>query len=504
MLPFSCVSTPRGLNWRHLRTVFHPVTGSQARRFLCARPFLALSFLIVATYPACANDFSILALGNFGTDQDGNSFSSALRINNRGQVVGTSGVYDASHNFLGTAAFLYDQGTLTNLGNFGSNASGAGQAVPNGINNSGKVVGSSQVHDDNHIFKGYAAFLYDQGTLTNLGNFGTDSSGSGFSFGGSINASGQIAGTSNVYDANHNYKGQAAFLYDQGTLTNLGNFGTDANGFGNSGGGFINASGQIAGSSDLYDANHNYTGKAAFLYDKGTLINVGRFGTNPNGISASEARALNDAGQVVGVASAWDANHNFQGDTAFLYDHGTLISLGNFGTDIDGVGLSEAVAINSSGLIAGTSDVYDVYHVSKGHAAFLYDHGTLLNLGNLGTDILGNGYSQTLDINEIGQIIGVSTLYDANHAFVEDRPFFYSGGVLYDLYSLLPQNSGWSNLTLFDLNDVGQIVGYGLYNGQTTAFVISPNAVPEGDPIALLAGLFSVGGLYLRHTRCRL
>jgi probable HAF family extracellular repeat protein len=43
-----------------------------------------------------------------------------------------------------------------------------------------------------------------------------------------------------------------------------------------------------------------------------------------------------------------------------------------------------------------------------------------------------------------------------------------------DLNTLLPLNSGWVLMEANDINDNGQITGYGLHNGVGRAFRLSP------------------------------
>jgi probable HAF family extracellular repeat protein len=43
-----------------------------------------------------------------------------------------------------------------------------------------------------------------------------------------------------------------------------------------------------------------------------------------------------------------------------------------------------------------------------------------------------------------------------------------------DLNTQLTSNSGWELQDAWDINNSGQIVGWGLYNGETHAFVLTP------------------------------
>ena len=64
-----------------------------------------------------------------------------------------------------------------------------------------------------------------------LGNLGTDASGNGYSIAYALNGAGQVAGYSDYYVGGA-YQGDRAFLWSNGTMTNLGSLGTAADGSG--------------------------------------------------------------------------------------------------------------------------------------------------------------------------------------------------------------------------------------------------------------------------------
>jgi len=124
----------------------------------------------------------------------------ALAINDRGQVVGSSG-----------RAFLYTRGIMTEISPFGSLASYA-----RGINNHGQIVGEYLIADQT----AFHAFLYSDGTFTDIGN--TDSP---ETVAYDINDVGQIVGTTWVLKDNscrdcNDYEPRA-FLYENGVMTQL-------------------------------------------------------------------------------------------------------------------------------------------------------------------------------------------------------------------------------------------------------------------------------------------
>ncbi len=70
-------------------------------------------------------------------------------------------------------------------------------------------------------------------------------------------------------------------------------------------------------------------------------------------------------------------------------------------------------------------------------------------------------------INNTGQIVGLAS--SSTGLALESRAFLYSGGQMLDLNMLVPANSGWVLLSASSINDAGQIVGTGLYEGQNRA-----------------------------------
>src|SRR5438309_282358 len=268
--------------------------------------------------------------------------SIANDINNEGQVVGSSGISLSN----GTShAFLWQNGTMTDIGNW----------VANGINDEGQVVGSN----------GHAV-LWDNGTMTDLGTLG----GYTYSSGSDINNVGQVVGIS----AGPSGWGHGV-LWQSGTIRDLGalpgyNFSFAAS---------INDFGDIVGWSEKTASDP----VEATLWHNGTLTDLGTLGGG-----ASEAAGINNVGQIVG----WSYTPANLGH-AVLWQNGSITDLGSLGC-----GSSWAHDINDAGQIVGTSSSCYADTV-----AFLWEGGNMTDLGNAGTTC---GFTEAYGINDAGQVVG--------------------------------------------------------------------------------------------------
>jgi probable HAF family extracellular repeat protein len=127
-------------------------------------------------------------LGNLG----GSVVNMALSVNNQGQVVGVSSLSAKSEPNVGTNAFLWNKQTgMQNLGTLpgqGTNPADSG-SVALGITESGVVIGASFDAEGNP-----RAFVWQNGTMSDLNTLVPDSSPLYLLFAEGINSSGEIAG----------------------------------------------------------------------------------------------------------------------------------------------------------------------------------------------------------------------------------------------------------------------------------------------------------------------
>jgi probable HAF family extracellular repeat protein len=174
---------------------------------------------------------------------------------------------------------------------------------------------------------------------------------------------------------------------------------------------------------------------------------------------------INDSGWIVGQARG---PGGYGG--AFLQIPGSApIELGTLGYC-----WSDASAINNHGqVVGGANTTWDETH------AFLWtQEGGMKDLGTLGGDATANA------INELGQIVGTSGLSGtlglskASSSYVT-HAFLYEDGHMCDLNNLIDPSSGWILTEANDINDLGQIVGAGLFNGRQEGFILTLNSSPE-------------------------
>ncbi len=74
---------------------------------------------------------------------------------------------------------------------------------------------------------------------------------------------------------------------------------------------------------------------------------------------------------------------------------------------------------------------------------------------------------------------------------------------LQSLQELIPVNSGWDLEASTSINDRGQIVGYGIFNGDNRAFLLMPIPEPISVTQFIFGTLFVMGFIRTRGSRHR-
>ncbi len=240
--------------------------------------------VIVGSANAGGTDLGHAVLWSDGPAQDlgtlGTGFySEAWAVNNLGQVVGWSYTNGGS-GLQGVHGFLYSQAEgLVDL----TPESDTGSARD--INDSGQVTGYKTA------LGGYHAFRWQGGTFVDLGVL----PGFAHSFGGAINASGQMTGNSTSASGNS----ERLFRFTDGSgLQNLGGTGEHNVALG------INVLGQVVGTRGGTQTRALLHTDETGLQDINTLIDPSL------GWVLLAANDINDAGQIVGHAF-----NNFTGQT---------------------------------------------------------------------------------------------------------------------------------------------------------------------------------------------
>ena len=184
----------------------------------------------------------------------------------------------------------------------------------------------------------------------------------------------------------------------------------------------INDEGQVVGESRTAAGETH-----AFLWHDGTMIDLGTLGGNE-----SRASAVNSRGQIVGSSRLASSQVR-----AFLWQEGTMTGLGTLGGKSSG-----ATDINRHRQVVGSSQT-----ASGQTHAFLWQDGAMNDLGTLGGD-----RSEALGINDRGQVVGVSEAsFGEAHAFLWERGTMIDLGVFAGVVQLASSASA--------VNGRGQVVG---------------------------------------------
>ena len=321
--------------------------------------------------------------------------------------------------------------------------------------------------------------------------------------GASLNNAGQIAITLNHQTGTANETlANKILLYSGGQLLELETLGGIGNGISD-----INDHGVMVGASDSPDGRYH-----AVVYTSGQLQDWG-----DSGELGSVASDINESGTVVG-----DIRNKQTSQAVIFNGPNDVTHLGTLGGTVSSVSainnLGQIVGISLTGapFVPGATD-------TPAQEAFLYENGHLIGIGTLGGHT-SNGYG----INDLGQIVGDSSLANGEmHAFLWDNingmrdlgtpglhslathinnqgvivgevavtPGNYRAAIFDEateyrlLQDLIPADSGWERLnSATDINDLGLIVGTGVFNGENRAFLLTPTPEPSSLVLLFLAG----------------
>jgi probable HAF family extracellular repeat protein len=269
--------------------------------------------------------------------------------------------------------------------------------------------------------------------------------------------------------------GGDAYTYTPDAFRNIGRLGTWESSYISA----LNDVGQAAGNAQ-YGGGERERG---FVYSDGIVRIIPTLGGD-----WSRALAMNNHGQVAGIATIDSTEFFNPTRTAITFQDGVLHNLGSLGGLI-----SEAYDINEAGQVVGMSETTPDFKSDEPHA-FLYEGGVMGDLG-----FLGNGIRATaLGLNNAGTVVGASE-------WNFDLPFDLHGFLrtidgMVDLNTLIDPASGWTIVSAKDINDSQQILAMACREGVCTNVRLDPiaSAVPEPRAVAML-----VAGLALMGSRRR-
>ena len=228
----------------------------------------------------------------------------------------------------------------------------------------------------------------------------------------------------------------------------------------------INNLNQISG-ADRIDGWENFY---AYLWDDATRKAV-RIGTYSYDCLWGIATSVNDLGQT--TVNLYD--------DLFLWENGVLTEI---------MGYAWLSDINNRGQIAGGSITAD----GLSHAV-LWEDSIIYDIGGL------EGYANTFawSINESGQAVGSS--FNDIYMFSDGSAFYWDSKTgMINLNDYISPDSGWHLAWASDINDLGYIVGIGIFNGETRGFLATPTPEPA-TMILLGTGLIGLAGIRRKSGR---
>ncbi len=328
--------------------------------------------------------------------------------------------------------------------------------TPTDINNSSQVVGENYLWEDGNVT--------DLNTLPGANNSNL--------FANSINNNGAIVGgglTVNESTTEQESIPNQAFISDGSTTSDLPrNYFCDD-----------------FACPPIVAEDINDSGTVALNYDGRVGLVLTSDGTTTEVIGTRYLWniAINNQGQIIGSTGSYF-------NAVFYDENGNPVPLQTGSPNIWTNGASD---IDDSGNIVG-----GLYFVDSGNReAALWETEITLTGVSLGT--LGGDDSYALGINNSQQVVGWSTLADDS----TEHAFLWEDGDLIDLNSLIDPGTGWELTSAFEINDSGDIIGIGTFNGVERGFVA--RAVPEPSSVLGMLGLgvFGLGGWLKRKQLSR-
>ena len=342
--------------------------------------------------------------------------SRATRLNDRGQVVGSLSHEEMDFDPNG---FIWADGIMRDLG----------RVWLKDISNKGQCVGAR--HSKNRTF--YAA-LYAAGKFQELLK---NTSAASMAYG--INDSGQVVGYAQVLKwKSPTCVKRGCFVWENGRRRYL----EIPEGYRAGNTVAINNTGQIVG--EVWEGTPSKS--HACLWDSGAV----KVFEEPSEFDQSKAIDINNAGQVL-VRAFWTNCRE-------------LLAKASQGIEVTWTDGEDAIQEGLDAWLESASAIPDDAWKHR-QQYFLWQNGETQAVEGLAEAV-----------NDAGQVVGGSGYFPDAEGRQLPYAFIWQNGEMLDLNDLLPPNSGWRLAQANDINNKGQIVGYGEIGGKTRAFLLTPDS----------------------------
>lgn len=199
-----------------------------------------------------------------------------------------------------------------------------------------------------------------------------------------------------------------------------------------------------------------------------------------------QAVDINNAGDIIGWVS-WYINQDLYGGYWIFQPLENFNDDDNPPTPDDFIWMT-VTAINDPQRVTGYQGTLPFQNYLDTYATY-WENGNVTTLDN--SPIYRRSYAQGINNNGdmVGHKSGKATLWTSN-------------GREIDLNRAIPPNTGWNLQYATDVNNLGQIVGYGGFNNKTRGFLLTPmrpgdvdgnDCVDDADLLALLFTFGSTG-----------
>lgn len=213
----------------------------------------------------------------------------AMRINERGQIIGDSylSLDPSTACGIATGGFLWEKGHLINIGSFGGTCTRVSD-----LNNAGEIVGNSFLPGDQE----QRPFVWRQGTMTDLGTLGGK-----FALPIAINDQGVAVGLLTLPPTDQVFH---ATLWKDGHVFDLGALGSDQCSWASA----VNSRGQavgLSGDCSFYDP----TLSAVISENGGQVVDLNTLIPSDSGVQLRNASYINDRGEIAAIGWFPDGHH---------------------------------------------------------------------------------------------------------------------------------------------------------------------------------------------------